>query len=146
MNLRDYLAFNARALTTMKPYEKGASGVTAGVRAALTAGPPLAALTGGPLTKKTPNLQPHLSGNASHFRRRSAAATTSKKRRCQQASRSSPRCLSGWVSSIRCFRALSIILRLTFTPSRFRASSSRSFRAPTYGSGFGSGGGGGGGR
>ena len=43
MNLRDYLAFNARALTTMKPYEKGASGVTAGVRAALTAGPPLAA-------------------------------------------------------------------------------------------------------
>ena len=52
MNLRDYLAFNARALTTMKPYEKGASGVTAGVRAALTAGPPLAALTGGPLTKK----------------------------------------------------------------------------------------------
>ena len=54
MNLRDYLAFNARALTTMKPYEKGASGVTAGVRAALTAGPPLAALTGGPLTKKRP--------------------------------------------------------------------------------------------
>ena len=48
MNLRDYLAFNARALTTMKPYEKGASGVTAGVRAALTAGPPLATLTGGP--------------------------------------------------------------------------------------------------